>query len=118
MPRDLMPILFTIAVLAFVGIFFVYPYTDILLRLSRNRKIADHLVESLTVRFPGVQFHGGASYRDEMVFIWTRTDLGVDQRQEVEQWLRQVKAEQPIRPVIGVQFPDDVAAEREPLLID
>jgi|SRR5579871_236991 len=96
----------------------VWQIVSIQLRLSRNRAIADRLVESLHSRFPDITFHGGPSYEREVIYININEHLDKATKREIEQWLRQQKAEQKIAPEIELRFSEDYVDESSPIRIE
>lgn len=94
-------------VLAVPLVTIVYPLVSIQLRLSRNGALARSLVESLNDRFPEAVFRGGASYEREVIYITALGRLEDSRRREVEQWLRDKKAEQRILPEIYLDFSNE-----------
>jgi hypothetical protein len=96
-----------LVVLVFVVIGFIVPMVSIQLRLSRNGKIARQLAESLTASFPGIRFYGAASYEKEVIYICVVNRLDEADRQEVERWVREQKAEQNIAPEIWIRFENE-----------
>lgn len=84
----------------------IWPLVDIQLRHWRNGAIAARLVESLQARFPAARFNGAASYDLEVNYISARSGVDPESRPDVEQWLRQLKADQRITPAIWLRFTD------------
>ncbi len=94
-----------VAALVIVGL--AWPVVDIELRLWRNGRIAQELIQALEVRFPGVGFRGAASYKDEVVYIMVVSHLDQSYRAQVEAWLRTAKGERSIAPQIRLRFVED-----------
>jgi hypothetical protein len=103
---------FAAAVVVVLGI--ILPFVQFQLRLSRNGKIAQQLVQSLEERFPAVAFRGGASYEQERIGIRVMSHLDGAGRQEVESWLRTQRIERKIAAEICLDCADDL---EKPIII-
>jgi hypothetical protein len=102
-------ILVVVAVL--VVVWPVWTIVSIELRLWLNGKIAHELVQELGVQYPGVDFRGGASYKDERVVIVVFSRLDQADQDKVESWLRAVKRDRKIAPQIRLRFIPDQSFE-------
>jgi hypothetical protein len=99
--------LLIVLMVAGVAAFLVWPFVTIRLRLSKNSAISRQLVQALQTRFPGVSFRGAASYEMEVIYIDVGGPVDEPTRREVEQWLREQKTEQEIRPEVWLGFGED-----------
>ncbi len=91
--------------LVIIGV--IWQFTEIQLRLTRNGKIAHHLVDALESRFPRSEFGGAASYESEIIYIHVRNHVTEAKRQDIEGWLREQKIEQRIAPRNCLRFLED-----------
>jgi hypothetical protein len=105
-----------LAPLVFVILGVTWHLADIQLRISRNGKVAQQLVESLEARFPGIRFRGAVSYEREVIYISVVNRLDEADREEVERWLREQQIEHRITPQIWLRLesgdPDKVVVIR------
>jgi hypothetical protein len=81
------------------------------LRLWRNGAIAREIVDRLSVRFPDAHFRGTASYERDVIYITLVSDPKNLDRQEVEAYLRTLKAQRRIAAVISLKYVDDGHSE-------
>lgn len=95
-----------ISILAVVAMIVVIPIGEVYSRLSRNGATARQLAEGLKARFAGVEVQGRPSYESEVVYITIQSDLAMERRREVEQWLREQKTNHHIAPEIWLRFDD------------
>jgi hypothetical protein len=84
-----------------------WPFVGFQRRLSKNGAIANQLVSSLEVQFPGVPFRGVASYELDVIYISFLQKVDRETRSGVENWLRKQKSERRIAAEIWLRLAGD-----------
>jgi len=103
------------AALGVIAVAFVWPFVRIEWRLAWNQPAARAMAEALTLRHPGLQFTGAASYERDIIYIRVNGQADEATLTDVRDWLATERDRRGLAVRIELRLADRNGRESEPV---